>query len=102
MISGSASVRERFSLGAFIGQDDQPPPTARTTSMRSPLARIVSAWRLLGTISPLRSIATRLPSSASSRIRSAIVAWSVQTRDEPLTTIESTADDPFEPAQFYH
>src|SRR3989441_2611789 len=97
MTSGSSCVRARFSLGAFIGQDHQPPPTARTTSMRSPLARGVSARRLLGTISPLRSTATRLPSSASSRIRSATVAWSVQTREEPLTTIESTADDPLEP-----
>src|SRR6266446_2359155 len=102
MTSGSSCVRAIFSLGAFIGQDHQPPPTARTTSMRSPLARGVSARRLLGTISPLRSIATRLPSSASSRIRSATVAWSVQMRDEPLTTIESTAKDRLESRQFYH
>src|SRR5438876_5621750 len=102
MTNGSSCARARFSLGAFIGQDHQPPPTARTTSIRSPLASSVSARRLLGTISPLRSIATRLPSSASSRIRSAIVAWSVQTRDEPLTMIESTADDRLEAMQFYH
>ena len=48
--------------------------------MRSPAASGVSVWRLLGTISPLRSTAIRLPSSASSRIRSATVAPFPQTR----------------------
>src|SRR5271166_77852 len=70
--------------------------------MRSPSARCVSPWRLLGTISPLRSTATRLPSSASSRIRSATVAWSVHRQREPLSTIESTADTVYRYDGFYH
>src|SRR5450759_2004227 len=52
----------------------QPPPTATTSSSRSPLASAVCAKRLRGTISPLRSTATRLPASCR---RSSSAAMSV-------------------------
>src|SRR2546422_4852591 len=60
--------------------------------MVSPDATGVSAWRLLGTISPFFSTAMRLPSSASSRIKSATVVWSTAIwRSAPFNVIASTA-----------
>ena len=50
---------------ARLARAVQPPPTATTISSLSPSASICSPWRLRGTISPLRSSATRLPVSSS-------------------------------------
>src|SRR5579871_556219 len=68
----------------MVGMRSRPPPTKWTISRRSPSDRLVLDQRSRGTMSRLRSMATRSAFMPSCSTREASVVTSVNSRSAPL------------------